>query len=653
MVRTGQLDPRRLLINADTPYSFLTKNPEGDESTARNEPQWPCASGGNIPIFPHELNFLPLPLGVQPPDYQTFSNSRSTLHFVGSVPRVVAPSSQLSNRPHVARLIFSGHSDGVFALVNFDEPAATFEANLYWSQHAWSIGGFLAIETYNGLKLIQQHIIDLSLADHLNLFSQGGPQGLTGVIFRYSTGSILKSMPNAAWVEVLDMGYYGLKDSIDQFNKSQKANARSKRTLSGGGKLAWLSNHDYEISLITRVTLAHKSSGQQQAEVTQKAYFRTKGLPGLNAVDRPSDEIEPFLESRYPDTLPATTLYRSEVALLTFNEKFNTLWPIDRAPAPNDPGELQQILEWVLAIDKPGSATGVAERVSQTATDWVVLNRRDPFPLRVNPRAAKLCNDVVSSGKRLASTLDPMMQRLERMLQRPQACQDAPQAHSSRLVIHQPVNLGGGTLWEPNTLYRANLRVKDAPFVERDPFEPPDASAFDISKDGPDSDSSWNSLGGVMQASQTTLFGGVNTHHYAIFGENNWNHVQVHCNLNPHGYIAGIAIGVEKQGAFVQRSVLALIDEHGGRLRLVELRDGNERELDSKPLPTQASAPYALEVMAFDDQVRARVSDVVVQAPRDDVRDGRLALVTQRGNATFTRLIVESLDAYRFQRIFC
>ena len=55
-----------------------------------------------------------------------------------------------------------------------------------------------------------------------------------------------------------------------------------------------------------------------------------------------------------------------------------------------------------------------------------------------------------------------------------------------------------------------------------------------------------------------------------------------------------------------------------------------------------------MEVIAYDDKLRARVGEVVVEAERSDLREGRLALVAQNGGA-FHSLRVEALDAYRFQ----
>ena len=81
--------------------------------------------------------------------------------------------------------------------------------------------------------------------------------------------------------------------------------------MHGSGVLAWLPNRDYEVTVRVRITLEHERSGAQDATVEQKAFFRTKGLAGLNAVARVGDEIEPYVESRYPGPGGAR-LYRHE-----------------------------------------------------------------------------------------------------------------------------------------------------------------------------------------------------------------------------------------------------------------------------------------------------------------------------------------------------
>jgi hypothetical protein len=55
-----------------------------------------------------------------------------------------------------------------------------------------------------------------------------------------------------------------------------------------------------------------------------------------------------------------------------------------------------------------------------------------------------------------------------------------------------------------------------------------------------------------------------------------------------------------------------------------------------------------LLVTAFDDVVRARVGDVVLEVPRGALRSGRLALVSD-GPGTFGALTVDAIEAYQFQ----
>jgi hypothetical protein len=55
-------------------------------------------------------------------------------------------------------------------------------------------------------------------------------------------------------------------------------------------------------------------------------------------------------------------------------------------------------------------------------------------------------------------------------------------------------------------------------------------------------------------------------------------------------------------------------------------------------------------VTGFDDRVRARVGDAVVEAERGSLRNGRLALVSD-GPGTFTALHVDAIEAYRFQAV--
>jgi len=109
--------------------------------------------------------------------------------------------------------------------------------------------------------------------------------------------------------------------------------------------------------------------GTQSAEVEQRAYFRTAGLPGLSWVPRLGDQLEPYLAGRYPaDGRP---LYRREPIAIAFTEGFNTLVPVGHGPANQTP-ERQQQLAWTLAVER-AAATDV-DPVTETADDWLTAH---------------------------------------------------------------------------------------------------------------------------------------------------------------------------------------------------------------------------------------------------------------------------------------
>ncbi len=94
--------------------------------------------------------------------------------------------------------------------------------------------------------------------------------------------------------------------------------------------------------------------------------------------------------------------------------------------------------------------------------------------------------------------------------------------------------------------------------------------------------------------------------------------------------------------------MLALVDETTGHLRLLARRGGTTTELSSTPIPATAAAPYALQVLVFDDKVRARVGDTSIEVDRGNLRDGRMAVVLD-GPGGCSALRVDGLDGYLTQ----
>src|SRR5205085_1916589 len=99
------------------------------------------------------------------------------------------------------------------------------------------------------------------------------------------------------------------------------------------------------------VTVSHRTGGDKTLTLSQPAYFRTKGLLGLNAAPNVGDELRPYVASTYP-AAPAVLLYREEPVALAFSEDMSNLLPVDRVPAPGDPPEKAQLMELTLTIER-------------------------------------------------------------------------------------------------------------------------------------------------------------------------------------------------------------------------------------------------------------------------------------------------------------
>jgi hypothetical protein len=643
LLAEGRLDPRRLLINASTPYSFLTCAPENDEIIARSDPGWPCCQAIEelFTQSPHSLDFDGTPLGKRVASCQIFPNTNSKLHWIGSKPPIVAIYSK-SLVGHAARVHFP-IADRVIAVVNFDQLAYIFEINIDWNAVLYNCT--LIIDAYRGLELVDTKAFSLGGPSPQYRIQLKAERGMTNVTMRYNSDFFAKFLTKFDDVlEIIDMRYWNLQEMLDKNAQLERCKAQNERLkLEGGGKFAWLPNHEYEIALTTKVILKHEGTSEQVAYITQKAFFKTKGLLGLNAVARTGDELEPYIESRYPGPTP-TTVYRSEPVAIVFNEKFNILSPLDRTPSPDRPAEFNQLLEWVIVIEKLEMSGGLG-RISQTSTDWVAAHRS----LKSIKEDQKVIHPgILQTVIREAVTLDPFQMRLERMIHSPSGC-NTPELslHRSQVLLHMPSDPKSvgqkRNLWALNSTFKANLRSKGGPLVECNPFNDIDYSAFEVANEGSLSSSPWSSEKGIMHVKGSPID---NIRHYAVFGDADWNHVQIYTSVDPENGIAGVAIGVVGVPN-IARAMMVLVDKKSAKLRIIEHRYGNDKEIISKDLPTGAKPPYVLEVIAFDDKLRAHLGETALEADRNDILEGQLALIAKNGGA-FNSLIVEPLDAYTF-----
>jgi hypothetical protein len=626
--REGRTDTRRLLVNADTGYTFGTYDPESDDVTATTFPGWPCCRGVRWPRRWHKVDFDAVPLGARAPAAQRFTDCRSTLTWLGGLPPVVAAPADAPAGSVPAFIGMAQRAPGPIAVASFDTRVAICEVYAYWgAEHSHNL---LVIDAFDGLTLVASQTLDLATPSP-PVIRFTVPNGITSLLIR-KLGEVERGDGE---IELVRVRYRTVREEIRNAIHEGKCQAAADRVHGGG--LAWLPNRDYEITARVRITLDHQRSGAQTAEIEQKAFFRTKGLPGLNAVARVGDEVAPYVESRYPGP-GAARLYRTEPLAVAFSERFNILVPVARTASTAD--EANQILEWVLAVEKVGGASGF-ERVTKTAEDWVVTHRGMPLPPpRRRPRV--LTAAIFTTGERSAPSLDPQIVRYEAMMSRPGGCLDPGDGlHRSQVLVHAPVDPGApdGAVprWEPGEELRINLRQKDAPFVERAPFDDPDASAFTaISESGPAV--AWRSDGGLMRPDADPLPAGA---HYAVFGDSDWRHVRIGVAVDPAGGEAGVAV------AFAGSHSIEALLSATGQLRLIERNGASVRTLAGPVAAPAAAGTAPLDVILYDDRVRATVGGVSVEGALAAIREGRLALVA-RGGGRFTRLHVEGLDAWRF-----
>jgi hypothetical protein len=634
VVSDDEVNPRRLLVNADTPFTFLTGNPAAEEGLLANDPTYPCCDGKRDAVS-HQLDFVGRPIGVRAPAVMTFTQSTSTLRWILRRPPVVVPGVGPPQGVEVARMLVANTTGHKIAVVSFDEPAFMIDIEVFWRPlHAEDFGSTLVVEAERGLQVVAQHSVPMWVGSPTVPIHLQDGTGFTSVTLRYlRVGGVQGDKPPDESVEIRRLAYRTVREERDRV--ADQGRCQAQGGLVGGGKLAWLPNHDYEIAVTVRTTVDHKGSAQE-AVVEQRAGFRTRGLPGLNAVAAPGTELEPYVESIYPGV--TRLLYRREPIVLGFDERFSSLLPVDRDPQPGDPAERTQLLEWVIAVEQ-----GDGERLSVPTADWIVSHRGTALPPRPFPW---IIDDVlVHSSVRRAAAIAPLMVRLEALADLSPACTPGPHLHSSQVLTHAPVGTDpAAPLWPARTTLRAAVREKGSPFVARRPFVAGDETALTVADEGQVGATGWQVLDGSVAVVGDPAAG---VRHYAIFGEPEWTHLQLHAELDPAGGAAGLAVAVGDLPQ-VERALVAMVDEVTGRLVLLSRRGAVTIELAAADLPGDASAPYPLDVFAFDDRIRAQIGATLIEADRGDLRDGRAALVLD-GPGRCHALHIDGLDGYRTQ----
>jgi hypothetical protein len=688
----GRLSPLRLLLNSDAPYSFAGAAARNDEEAVRNDPGYPCCSPLQVrQLEPksHRLDFADLALGSRVPAAERFSGNGAWWHWMQRPAPVVGPGAASFAGSRVAR--FFPAAPALVGLVDLPEPAAAANLTLAWDPHILlkldvpidaapgqptaaprSLPGRLLFEGYSGLDLAALQSVPLISGGSTTLSLQAGlaSQGLTRLVLRVQIDSLAfvpavqpvtppppavtpppagAELPPPAEqpfsitqpaITILEIDYVGLRDTLAAQAGAQQcknAGTTGPPTSDAKGKLAFLPNHDYEVVVTTAIELSTAAQGARSLQLSEPCYFCTKGLPGLNAAPSTGDDLRRHVESTYPP-VRAVPLYREEPVALAFAEGMSSVLPIDRAPALGAPPERAQMFPLLLNVDRVVSLDGL-QRLTIPSDDWIADHRTSRPPLARFPAEPRFAKALV----RRAASLDPLVLRHEAVRLAFPACAPPQIEHASQVLLHEPIDAAGSQgAWEAQTGYRATVRQKGGPFTERTAFDALDLGAFTSQADGAAPALPWSVDGAGNLVAPAAGAG----RQYAVCGEPGWDHLQVQSQIDLRGAAAGIAVGVGA-GTPVPQAILATVEADGGGHALVLRRRDGAGEAELIRAAVAVNAPLMLSVIAFDDNVRATVGDVVVEAPRGAVREGRVALVAS-GPAAFAGIRVDGLDMYTF-----
>jgi len=631
----GAMSPKRLLLNSSTPFSLSSGSPQNDEEALRNDFGYPCCNSGSTykQFFPkpHVLSFGSTPPGLRVPQRQQFSLNGVWWQWTVSPPPLARNGITTATSNTVVAMLHPTTS-GVVGSTDLPDPAATASCSLSWT----GVPGVIAyFEAYSGINLVARQQTNLDAAGGTTL-TLNAPQGqvMNRILLRIDVASIQAAISPFS-LQVEQITYVTLSERVAFLGRVSRCGSMSTTS----GKLAFLPNYDYEVTLTTEAKVSTKSQGERSTTLAEVFYFRTKGLPGLNSVANTGDEIEPYIESLYPPAR-AVLLYREEPVAVSFREGMSTLLPVDRVNAPTDPPEKTQIMELVLNIDRVSSTKGLS-RLTVPSGDWIDAHRATPPP-RLFPRLLVPGVDA-RYGLRKGPSFNPAMMRYVALQSASSTCTVNP-IHSSQLLLHEPLGPGNAAgPWEPLSTLRATVRQKDGPYTRRTAFDLLDSGAFVSQADGSAAPAgAW-----TVDANQALVAPAAGSgRQYASFGDLGWNHLTVQAQFDPRGAAAGLAVGVAG-GDPVPQAILATIEPDGAGVSLVlrSLIAGVETELGRAAVT--AALPLQLTVYAFDDTIRAVCSDAMVEAPRWSVREGRVALVAN-GPAAFSMVSVDALDLYRF-----
>ncbi len=328
--------PKKLLINAIAPFEFATADVELDERLIRRHPHWPCCDQPDdkdlFDLF-HRVSWRETLAGTSlavPAAWQ-FTDSSSTLRF----PRLAwSHPAGFAGLPPTALVAAADMAlPGIVARADLDDDAAFCSVRMAWPRG--SLAMLVAFDAA-GKEVGRRDLGPGSAAFVTTLFGAQGPiRRLELRVLRpaaHGAATTFAAASIGTIVEVDEVAYVRLRDYLDLLGSSKACEGGGGGGgYEGRGKLGLLPNHEYELRFTTRVTITHPSVPAESADVDEFVYVTTKGLPGLNAVTRVGEELDPYVRGAYAGGRGGR-IYRSEPITLAFAEDFHVAVPLRRDP---------------------------------------------------------------------------------------------------------------------------------------------------------------------------------------------------------------------------------------------------------------------------------------------------------------------------------
>jgi hypothetical protein len=359
-------------------------------------------------------------------------------------------------------------------------------------------------------------------------------------------------------------------------------------------------------------------------------------------------EVESYVRSAYAGGLGL--LYRCEPVAIAFSDDYTPVVPLASRPPGGTP-ERTQLLRLQLTA-RPEVALG-PEPTAFTAvgTDWLTAHRSVVSPPADTPWRST-ASAAMARGVKLRSA-DPMAQRLAGLTQRPGVTCGLtdPLDTTGSLLVAPPQGApdpldASAELWPERARLRAVVRPYASGHVERQQFVAGDETAFTTAlDDGPGPPGDWSVDGGELAVTGTAI------RRYAIFGDDDWDHLTIIVTAHPDAEAFGLGIGLPA-GSTPSAGLFAVVERAGaGRQLVIYSRTdaGGLNVVKQEPLPppSDAAAPISLAVTGYDDQLQAQVGDTRIRVDRVGQGTGRCCLLAT-GPARFSALSVHGLDVYAF-----